>query len=303
MFSVGDIMNKNLVTVDPSGSVARAIETMSQLRIGALPVVEEGRLVGIITSRDVRQSHPNRLVADAMTKRVITVSPDCSVWEAREVMEQHGIERLVVVEGNRGVGIITRTELYAEIGKHVDPLTGLNRAEFLQHKAAELLQSGHEIAVLFIDLDSFGEIDKKFGHVVGDEILRQVGRIFKTTVQEGVDHLCRYAGDEFAVVTTRPLEEARKLSWRMLRALIDASWPQEIKVTASAGVAGGRRSQVRGDASNHCNVRDLINLASLASTEAKRKKCPVVVAGWLELRGDPMIGEKDCICKTTAIGI
>lgn len=303
MFSVGDIMIKNPVTVDPSESVARAIETMSQLRVGALPVVEEGRLIGIITSRDVRQSHPNRLVADAMTKKVVTVAPDCSVWEAKEVMEQHGIERLVVREGNRAVGIITKSEIYAEIGKHVDPLTGLNRAGFLYHKAAELLQSGHEIAVVFVDLDSFGEIDKKFGHVVGDEILRQVGRIFKTAVQELDDHLCRYGGDEFAVVTARPLEEARKLSWQMLRALTDASWPQEIRVTASAGVAGGRRSQVRGDASNHSNVRDLINLASLASTEAKKQKCPVVFAGWLELHRDPLIEEKDCISKTTAFGI
>lgn len=283
MFSVGDIMTKDPITIDPSESVERAAEIMNRVKVGGLPVVEGGRLVGIITSRDVRQFHPNRLVADAMTREVVTISPDCSFWEAKEVMEQHGIERLVVVEGGRAVGIITKSQLYAEIGKHVDALTGLNRAEFLQYKAAELLQNGQEIAVVFLDLDGFGEINKKFGHVVGDEILYRVARIFQSAVEEGVDYLCRYAGDEFAVVTTRPLAEARELSWRMLRALAEARWPYEIKVTASAGVAGGRRSQVRGEANSHCSVRDLINLASLASTKAKREKRPVLVAGWVEL--------------------
>ncbi|SHJ40453.1 diguanylate cyclase (GGDEF) domain-containing protein [Desulfofundulus thermosubterraneus DSM 16057] len=283
MFSAGDIMHKNPVTIDPFESVGRAAALMNQLKIGGLPVVEGGRLVGIITSRDVRYSHPNRLVADAMSRNVVTVSPECSFWEAKETMESHGIERLVVVRDGRLLGVITKSRLYAEIGKHVDALTGLNRAEFLQHKAAELLQSGQEITVIFLDLDNFGAIDKEFGHVIGDEILQQVGKILKGVIAEGLDYLCRYAGDEFAVVTVRPLEEAKQLSWQMIKALADARWPQGIKVTASAGVAGGRRSRVRGEPNGTHNVRDLINLASLASTKAKREKRPVVVAGWVEL--------------------
>lgn len=284
MLNVGEIMSTNMVTTGPAESVGRAAAVMNKLKIGGLPVVEEGRLVGIITSRDVRRSHPNRLVADAMSKGVITVPPECSFWGAKELMELHGIERLVVVKDGRAVGIVTKSLLYAEIGKHVDVLTGLNRAEFLQHKAAELLRGGQEIAIIFIDLDDFGAIDKKYGHIVGDEILRQVGSLLKSIIEDELDYLCRYAGDEFAVLTVRPLEEAKKLSLRMVSALAGESWPHGMKVTGSAGVAGGRRSQVREETNNIYSVRELINLASLASTKAKRENRPVVVAGWVELR-------------------
>ena len=283
MVCVGDILNKNLITISPWESVGKAAATMNRLKIGGLPVVEDGRLVGIITSRDVRSSHPNRLVADAMTREVVTIPPECSFWRAKELMEQHGIERLVVVSQGRPVGVITKSQLYAEIGKHVDTLTGLHRAEFLQHKAAELLGGGREIAVIFIDLDNFGAIDKEYGHVVGDEILQRVAGVFKEQVDEEVDFLCRYAGDEFAIVTSRRLEEARQLAFRLLKALERCEWPNGIKITASAGVAGGRRVQARGDAGGDACVRDLINLASLASTKAKREKRPVVTAGWVEL--------------------
>lgn len=283
MVCVGDIVNKNLVTISPWESVGKAAALMNRLKIGGLPVVEDGRLVGIITSRDVRSSHPNRLVADAMTREVITIPPDCSFWRAKELMEEHAIERLVVVSHGRPVGVITKSQLYAEISKHVDTLTGLNRAEFLQHKAAELLCDGREIAVIFIDLDNFGAIDKEYGHVVGDEILRRVASIFKELVDEELDFLCRYAGDEFAIVTLRKLEEARQLSLRLVKALEKYEWPNGIKVTASAGVAGGRRVQARGNDDGTSCVRDLINLASLASTKAKREKRPVVIAGWVEL--------------------
>ncbi|MDN5348313.1 MAG: dehydrogenase [Clostridia bacterium] len=285
MTTIGSIMSKNLLTVSPMASVGRASILMEQFKIGGLPVVEDGRLIGILTSRDVRRSHPNRLVADAMTKRVITVKPAASLWEARELLERHGIERLVVVEEGRPVGVVTKAQVLAELGKHEDALTGLNRAEFIQRKAVELLQQGKEITVIFFDLDDFGLIDKKLGHIFGDEVLRKVAQTMKSLMEEGVDYLCRYAGDEFAVVTTRPLEEAKKFARRVIEVLANEVWPEEVKVTASAGIAGGRRSNPRySKREGAYSVSDLINMASLASTRAKKEGRSVVVAGQVELK-------------------
>ncbi|GAW91427.1 CBS domain-containing protein [Calderihabitans maritimus] len=284
MLNVSNIMTRELVTVSAGDCVGRAAALMEQFKIGGLPVVEDGKLVGIITSRDIRRCHPNRLVADAMSKKVITVTRESSLWEAKELLERYEIERLVVVDGNRPVGIVAKSQLYAELGKHVDALTGLDRAVFLQRKAAELLQEGKEIAVIFLDLDNFGTIDKKLGHVLGDEVLRRVAEVLKGLIEEGTDYLCRYAGDEFAVVTIRPFEEARKLAWQMVAALAEEKWPGGIKITGSVGVAGGRRRSSRDEGNESCTVSDLINMASLASTRAKREGKRVVVADEVEMR-------------------
>lgn len=289
MRTVGEIMTKEIVTVKPENSVARVAELMERTRTGGLPVVEGGRLVGIITSRDIRRCHPNRLIADAMTEEVVTVPPTCSLWEAKELLERHGIERLVVVEGDHPVGVVTKSALYAELGRHIDALTGLQQAEALQRKALELLQDGKEIAIVFLDLDDFGAVDKELGHVEGDKILCRVAKVLDSVVEEGSDYLFRYAGDEFAVVTVKPLEEARQLALRMVNAISEEEWPLGVKVAASAGVAGGRRASPRQEDFEPCTVSDLINMASLASTRAKKEGRQVVVAGEIELR------EADCI--------
>lgn len=283
---VQDIMSQPLVIVSSDRSVQAAVELMEQRRIGCLPVVDEGRLIGIVTSRDVRNAHPNRLVADVMSGEVVTVAPGNSLWEAKELLERHGIERLVVVERDAPLGIVTKSRLHSEIGKHVDSLTGLERAEFLQRKASELVKQGREIAIVFLDLDDFGTIDKEYGHVFGDEILVLVAKRLKSLMANGVDYLSRYAGDEFAVLTTRSLDEARELAIRMVTALQTESWPEGVKVTGSAGVAGGRRQDVRRAGNEIYTVSDLINMASLASTAAKKDGKPMVVAEKVCLAGE-----------------
>ncbi|NPV28504.1 MAG: CBS domain-containing protein [Firmicutes bacterium] len=280
--TVGEIMTGELVTVSPDDSVDQAAALMSRFKVGGLPVVDGEQLVGIITSRDVRRSHPNRLVADAMNRKVISVPPECSLWEAKELLDSHGIERLVVAKEGRLVGVVTKSQLYAELAKHVDTLTGLNKAEFLQGKAWELLQEGREIAVIFLDLDDFGMINKEHGHVFGDEVLQKVAQILKGVIGD-VDYLCRYAGDEFVILTTRPLEEAKRLAFRMVEALEKVEWPGGVKVTISGGVAGGRRRFTR-TGGRGASFRDLLNMASLASTRAKKEKKRVVVAGQVELK-------------------
>lgn len=283
MQTVAEVMTKDPVTVGPEDSAARAAILMERFKVGGLPVVEEGRLVGIITSRDLRRSHPNRLVVDVMNKEVVTVPPECSIWEAKEILEQHGIERLVVVKDGCVLGVVTKSYIHTELGKHVDALTGLPRGEFLKLKALELLEGGREIAVVFIDLDNFGKLNKELGHVVGDEILRITGRLLSEILEDEIDYLCRYAGDEFALITVRPLKETKELAYAMVARLAEQKWPYGIRVTGSAGIAGGRRRSVRIEQDLTVMVNELINMASLASTRAKKEGKTVVVVGYVEL--------------------
>ncbi|MGI9861263.1 GGDEF domain-containing protein [Moorella naiadis] len=275
---VEGLISQKLYTIDPLASVGRAATIMEHYGIGSLPVVEEGKLVGIITSRDIRRSHPNRLVADAMTQQVITIPPTVSLTEAQKLMAKYKIERLVVTRENDIMGIVTCAQIMSELGKYADSLTGLNKAEIFYEKSLELLKEGQEIAVIFLDLDNFGFINKEYGHIYGDDVLRKTALILNSLIDSNKDTLCRYAGDEFATVTTRPLEEAEKLARQMVLTFTNKDWPGKIKVAISAGIAGGRRSQLRlSHEDNSYIVKNLINMASLASTRAKKLKKPVVV--------------------------
>ncbi|MCL6610261.1 MAG: GGDEF domain-containing protein [Peptococcaceae bacterium] len=281
--SVSNVMIKKVPAVTPWVSVYTVINKMKQLRISGLPVIDNGHLVGIITSRDIRESHPNRLVADTMTKNPVVITPETSLWEAKNLIEQHQIKRLIVVEDDKVAGIIDKTQVYAKIGKYMDSMTGLPRTEYLYQKSIELLKNNHEISIIFIDIDDFGKIDKKFGHVVGDQILRKISQMLRDNVPKS-GYLCRYAGDEFAFVWSATQSEAKALANLLVDKIAQEVFCHGIHVSASAGVAGGRRHNTeRFKGVESYTVNDLINMASLASTKAKREKRQVVVVESMQL--------------------
>lgn len=115
--AVRDIMThrEDIDAVDPEDSVASLIERMFQQRHTGFPVVANDRLVGIVTLEDA-QTVPTvereaYLVEDVMSSDVTTVSPDSNAMEAFDMMQQHGIGRLAVVEDGDLVGLITRTDI------------------------------------------------------------------------------------------------------------------------------------------------------------------------------------------------
>jgi CBS domain-containing protein len=110
---VQDVMTKNVATVSPNQTVKEAAQIMSQKNIGALPVVENGQVKGMITDRDItlRTSAQGKdpasiRVSEVMTNRVVTGTPNMSVQEAANVMAQHQIRRLPIVENNQIQGIV-----------------------------------------------------------------------------------------------------------------------------------------------------------------------------------------------------
>ncbi|KAF0996211.1 MULTISPECIES: CBS domain-containing protein [Geobacillus] len=110
---VQDIMTKNVATISPNQTVQEAAQIMSQKNIGALPVVENGQVKGMITDRDItlrvssKGKDPSTVkVAEVMTNQVVTGTPNMSVQEAANVMAQHQVRRLPIVENNQLQGIV-----------------------------------------------------------------------------------------------------------------------------------------------------------------------------------------------------
>lgn len=153
----------------------------------------------------------------------------------------------VTIEGDRFVGLVFRSAggvdraASWEVGR-VDPLTGLHDRDFLTARLSSLLHdslnSDHKFAVLFVDLDNFKAVNDRFGHVVGDRVLREAARRLAACV--GKQEVARYGGDEFVVVDTdlaaeRPEELAERIRTAMTP-LIEVE-DGTVVLSASVGIA------------------------------------------------------------------
>lgn len=106
------------ITVAPEQKISEAQEIMNRFGISGLPVTKNGRLVGILTNRDLRfERRLDRLVSEVMTKdKLITVKPGVGLDEAKELLHQHRIEKLLVVDDNFELrGLITVKDIEKKI--------------------------------------------------------------------------------------------------------------------------------------------------------------------------------------------
>jgi acetoin utilization protein AcuB len=126
---VKDWMTRNIVVITPDTALPEAHRLMTDQRIRRLPVVQDGLLVGIVTLGDVRGAEPsgatslsiwelnyllNKLkIEEIMTRNLITISPYATVGQAAEVMLEHKVSGLPVVDGEiKLVGIITESDIF-----------------------------------------------------------------------------------------------------------------------------------------------------------------------------------------------
>jgi CBS domain-containing protein len=125
--TVRDWMTPDPVTVSPETTMRLAQKIMLEHGFRRLPVVQHNRVVGIVTHGDIREAEPSDAsslsiyeinflvgkldVKEIMTRRPVTVSPDAPIAVAAQLMLEHKIGGLPVVEGDRLVGIITETDI------------------------------------------------------------------------------------------------------------------------------------------------------------------------------------------------
>lgn len=112
--TVGDVMHKEPLTIGPFDTLSNAQALMERQSVRQLPVVEKGRLVGILSERDLH-AHTGYLertkVDAAVTSAVLTVAPTDSALHAARILVEKKINALPVVEGDRLTGIVSRTDL------------------------------------------------------------------------------------------------------------------------------------------------------------------------------------------------
>jgi len=148
------------VTISPDITIAQAREIMQRYQISGLPVTKDGQLVGILTNRDLRfEKRPDRLVSEVMTKdRLVTARPDVSLDEAKELLHQHRIEKLLVVDDRMQLkGLITVKDIEKTIQYPSACKDGLGRlrvggavgtGEDREERVEALLRAGVDVVVI-----------------------------------------------------------------------------------------------------------------------------------------------------------
>ena len=263
------------ITIFPDATLADALDLMRRSAISGIPVVERGngkagKLVGILTNRDVRFADDSRQpVGELMTRKVVTVREGVGQDEARRLLHQHRIEKLVVIdEDERCVGLITvkdieKATLYPNAAKDGEGRLRVAAATTVGDKGydrAELLMAAGVDCLV---------VDTAHGH--SEHVLAQVKRVKRATNKVAI-----VAGN----VATRDGAQA----------LIDAG-ADAIKV----GIGPGSICTTRIVAG--VGVPQLSAIMEAASA-ARRADVPVIGDGGIKYSGDlakAIAGGADCV--------
>jgi predicted transcriptional regulator len=133
---VREWMSLELIALAPDTPLAEVQRTLEVRNISAVPIVENDRLVGIVSSTDLlraarieidswgdvqRVVPPGQTAGDLMVRTVVTIGPQDPIRVAAERMLQHAIHRLIVVDGERALGVASATDLMGAVKQSRDP--------------------------------------------------------------------------------------------------------------------------------------------------------------------------------------
>jgi CBS domain-containing protein len=126
--SIKEVMTSQVKTCEPDTTVIEAAKVMAKEDVGPVPIVEQGRLTGIVTDRDIvvrvvaeGRDPSSTTVGEIASRDLVTVSPDDDLDAALKQLAQNQVRRIPVVEGDRLVGIVAQADI-ARLGS--DAKTG-----------------------------------------------------------------------------------------------------------------------------------------------------------------------------------
>lgn len=116
IMQVRDVMSTNVQSCSVNDDLKTAASIMQNSNIGSLPIVENNQVVGVVTDRDMvirglTNGTANDSIQNVMSNNVITIAPTASLEEAGQLMSQHQIRRLPVVENGNLVGMVSLGDL------------------------------------------------------------------------------------------------------------------------------------------------------------------------------------------------
>lgn len=235
-----------LMLTGPDGGIRTVSGAVTRL-LGLDPEQLEGRPLLDLARPDDRPR-----LADAMTAcrrgDAVTIEVSLSDIRGRPVPFELTLADLVddptvsglVVSGHNITKLRLAQRALAELALK-DPLTMLPNRTVVDDTLEAALSQGIRVSVAFVDLDNFKLLNDRFGHLIGDEVLREVANRLVAAIRP-TDVVARYGGDEFVVIAETGPRGAELLAERLLSAVcrpLDAAGV-ELEVSASIGVVHSR---------------------------------------------------------------
>ena len=137
MLRLRDVMTTELATLTPDTTLHDAIAVLADNHVGGAPVMRGGKLVGLFSANDLltyltdietgprsdslrrrRTSLEDVTVSELMTREIKSLAPDCSVEQAADFMRRNQIHRVLVMDGNHLLGIVTTTDVAKAVADH-----------------------------------------------------------------------------------------------------------------------------------------------------------------------------------------
>lgn len=245
-------LERNIIFTSPSNAKMHGWKTAEELI---------GKNAGIFTPKDSWKPMTTEEIKsmESLTWETTNVRKDGSTFLVRmtsNVMRDEKGKAIYIITAC--VDISKQKRVEEELRKLciTDSLTGLyNKRHFFKKMNEEVkraLRMLYPLSLIFFDLDDFKSYNDAYGHLKGDEALKTIGEITRSSIKKDVDTAFRYGGDEFAVILPNAeKEDAREVGYR-----IDGNVKREVKgITISIGIAS-----VEGLVS----VEDIINAADQA---------------------------------------
>ena len=238
---VSAIMRKPVISIRPDEPVIRALELMRSRHIRRLPVVDRGRLIGIVTQTDLLEASLRMLNRSMVRERDLS-----------EIVHKDELTGLFKHEQETARNAVTQLAPclknsldYLRLKRRADRdgLTGLfNRRYFKTafHREFERTRRfGGLLALIMLDIDHFKTVNDQYGHSAGDKVLQAFSAIIRNNSRP-VDIVARYGGEEFAVLLPGLGTRAGHLAAERIRKCVEDhsfdTGTEAIKMTISAGV-------------------------------------------------------------------
>jgi diguanylate cyclase (GGDEF)-like protein len=206
----GTLIEKDLSATPEPGRLFK--ESASRMSI---PLISFGQTHGVLTLYSVQ---PNAFRENEL-QSLESVADIC----ANSIQNAHYVERVKQLA-------------------YLDGLTGIFNRRFFELRIMEEIERarryGTGMAVIMADIDQFKRLNDEFGHLLGDEVLRQVSSLFHQQLRK-IDVVCRYGGEEFAILLTQTNAQQAVVIAEKLRRMVESFQFPGVprRVTISAGVA------------------------------------------------------------------
>jgi diguanylate cyclase (GGDEF)-like protein len=210
------VISQGMVVENDLDSAPHALRIFEECRSRmGIPLISFGQTLGVLT---LHSSERN-----AFRQRELQSLESVADICANSIQNSHYVERVKQLA-------------------YLDGLTGIFNRRYFEMRILEEIERARRnetgMAVIMADIDDFKRLNDEFGHLLGDEVLRQVSSLFHQQVRK-IDVVCRYGGEEFAILLTHTGEEQAAAVAEKLRRLVEkwqfpgVPWT----ITLSAGVA------------------------------------------------------------------